>query len=98
MRLDKEDLNAIGDMIDEKLLDFHEKVTAPMIGSKLLDFHEKVTAPMTDNVVDSLKEEIASTDNKIDRIERKLDAITDMLAVRVTDHEKRITKLEALTA
>ena len=104
MNLDKDDLKAIGGLMDEKLLEFHEKVTAPMIETKLLEFHEKVLAPVLDDIldsqknmeqkIDSLESRTENLENNSFRIERKLDNVTDMLAVRVTDHEKRIVKME----
>ncbi len=124
MTLDKDDLNALGNLIEdslerrlgknlEKVSEVVDKriddkfgnnlekvgdVLDKRIDGKMIDFHEKVTAPMVHNLEISLKEVIGKVDDKMDGIERKLDVVTDMLAVRVTDHEKRIIKLERAIA
>ena len=82
MTLGKDDLKAIGDLMDEKMLNFHHVVTEPMV----------------DNIVEMLKDEIGEVSNETSKVSRKLDNITDMLAERVTSHEKRITKLEVAIA
>lgn len=79
MTLDNDDLKAIGDLTDTKMIGFHSKVTEPMI----------------ENVMNILREE---NENNTSRLERKLDNVSDTLAERITNHEKRITKLELSVA
>lgn len=78
---------------DEKLVEKMSK----LMDERLLYFHEKVTAPMVDNVVEVLREEIAKVSDNTDRIERKLDNIADHHSDKIDDHEKRIVRLETRT-
>jgi hypothetical protein len=92
MNLDKEDLKAIGDMMDKKMLYFNEIVVMPVL-KEILD-----TQINMQQKIDDLEPSVENLENNNSRIERKLDAVTDMLAVRVTDQEKRIIKLERAIA
>lgn len=65
---------------------------------KMLNFHHVVTGPMVDNVVEMIRSEIQEVSGEVGRVNRKLDNVTDGLAERVTNHEKRITKLEIAIA
>ena len=88
MNLDKEDLKAIGDMMDKKMLYFNNIVVMPVL-KEILDTQKNMQQK-----IDDLEPNVENLENNNSRIERKLDAVTDMLAVRVTDQEKRIIKLE----
>lgn len=82
MSLTNDDLVKIGKLMDERMLYFHDKVTGPMV----------------DNVVEVLREEISKVSQNTDRIERKLDNITDHRSVRIDNHEVRIVSLETRRA
>jgi hypothetical protein len=88
MNLDKEDLKAIGDLMDKKMLYFNDIVVMPVL-KEILDTQKNMQQK-----IDDLEPSVENLENNNSRIERKLDAVTDMLAVRVTDQEKRIIKLE----
>ncbi len=98
MRVDAKlgkNLEKVGDVVDmrvdAKLGKNLEKVGS-LIDTKMIDFFQTVTLPAIENILESHKIE---TSNGLSRLERKIDNITDMLTDKVSDHEKRIIKIEA---
>jgi len=91
-------LEKVGDVVDmrvdAKLGKNLEKV-GDLIDTKMIDFFQTVTLPATENILESHRVE---TSNGFSRLERKIDNMTDMLTDKVSDHEKRIVKLEIATA
>ena len=59
----------------------------------MIDFFQTVTLPAIENILESHKIE---TSNGLFRLERKIDNVTDMLTDKVSDHEKRLIKIEAV--
>lgn len=118
MALTNSDLSKIGNLIsdrDERLM----KNIGKLMDEKMLDFHEKVTEPMINNVVESLHENINKMESRLNgrmdnfegkmndfegkmndfennqyRIEKKLDNVSDHHSDKIDDHEKRIVRLE----
>ena len=88
-------LEKVGDIVDmrvdAKLGKNLEKV-GDLIDTKMIDFFQTVTLPGIENMLETHRVE---TTNSFSRLERKIDNITDMLTDKVSDHEKRIVKLEA---
>lgn len=78
MSLSKDDLKNIGDLMDARLLKFHEEVTEPMVN----------------NIYERLHGEISKVEDNTYRIEKKLDNVTDHHSEKIDNHEKRIVRLE----
>ena len=93
MTLTKEDLVKLENLMDKRDEKLVGKISN-LMDKKMLYFHEQVSEPMVNHVFEVLQTEIASVADNTDRIERKLDNITDHHSERVDNHEKRIFGLE----
>lgn len=78
MALTKQDLQAIGKVMDERLLSFSEKVTEPAL----------------DNLAEDLRGEIRDLDDKlsakIDNLDRKVMRITDNHSIKLDKLNKAV--------
>ena len=84
------DLKKIGKLMDERLLFFHNEVTEPKF-----EWLEKKINSELGAKVDDLRTDLT---NHIQKVERKLDRVTDHQSVVLDSHEKRIGKLELAIA
>jgi len=95
-------LKAVSSEEIKKLLENQTIVLEKIIDQKMYDFYHEVNTPALERVVEMISESIKSSEERVgenmSRVERKLDNVTDMLADRITNHEKRITKLEVAIA
>lgn len=112
MTLDKDDLKTLGELIENKIdskLGKNLEKVAEVVDQKNYDFFHEIISPALDSLYETQTKELRKVEDRLDtridslensnaRIERKLDQVTDMLAVRVTDHEKRITRIEMAIA
>lgn len=89
MALSKGDLTKISELMDERLLYFHEEVTVPMIDNVIENLHNDIAKSE-----EKLSKRIDDVGSNLFRIERKLDNVTDHQSEVIDDHEKRIHNLE----
>ncbi len=90
MALTDGDLKKIGNLMDERLLVFSREVTEPRIDWAV----EKISKDLGGRI-DDLRTDLT---NQIQKVERKLDQITDHQAEMLDNHERRIGKLELSVA
>ena len=94
MTLDKEDLKEIGELMDKRMLYFHEVVTIPGMDNVV----EKLRSDLglkIDGLQEDMDQRMTSMEHNMSRIERKIDGISDYHSQELADHRKRIEKLEA---
>lgn len=89
MKFTKDNLEDLAKIMDERLLKFHEEVTEPMTNNIVESLHEDMI-----KMESRLDERVAIVENNTYRIEKKLDNIADHHSERIDDHEKRVVRLE----
>lgn len=85
MAIPKDDLRQIGDLMDERLMVFTEKVIIPAV--------ERITNDLKSDLKRDIKKldtRLTKVEESISRVDRKLDNITTHQSEKLDEHDKKL--------